>query len=91
MNVHWLGARTRVCMQCGRVTVRYGAQSQLSDQKTRSLKGEVFYVELINFLVAALSVQVVRFSPPHVAPPLDRDDAMIRRGQLLLLLYAVAL
>lgn len=51
-----------------------------------------FYVELINFLVAPLLVQVVKFSPPHVAPPLDRDDAMIRRGQLLLLLlYAIAL
>lgn len=46
-------------------------------------------MELINFLVAPLSVQVVGFSPPHVAPPLDRDDAMSRHGQLLLLLYAL--
>lgn len=37
-------------------------------------------MELIHFLVAPLSVQAVRFSPPHAAPPLDRDDAMIRRG-----------
>lgn len=58
MNVHLLRARTYMCVRVcdvGRVTVRSGAQSQRSDQKTWSLKGEVFYVELINFHVAPLS------------------------------------